>query len=197
MNCIINFVCLLILCKVRPGWVVSYMEPCAEDGASGSLWNKEQIFIYHIIKTSKRKVTMTPSKSKPGDLWHLRHWKHFWKLRTIISTLNKEWTAIHDICPFFSTDKICGWIFLPTKVCKLRQRKISTKQRKLQKNGFYDSLMQQNTINCTHNFCTLQIFFTFLMWRAFFHMTIYHVEDFSTWQSVMWRISPHDNLLCE
>ena len=28
-------------------------------------------------------------------------------------------------------------------------------------------------------------------------MTIYHVENFSTWQSVMWRISPHDNLLCK
>ena len=44
--------------------------------------------------------------------------------------------------------------------------------------------MQQNTINCTHYFSTFQILFTFLMWRFF-----------STWQSVMWRISPPDNLL--
>ena len=45
--------------------------------------------------------------------------------------------------------------------------------------------MRQNTINCTHHFSTLQIFFTFLMWRAF-----------STWQSVTWTISPHENLSC-
>ena len=45
--------------------------------------------------------------------------------------------------------------------------------------------MRQNAINCTHNFSTLQIFFTFLIWRAF-----------STWQFVMWRISPHVNLSC-
>ena len=54
------------------------------------------------------------------------------------------------------------------------------------KNWFYNTLMRQNTINCTHYFSTLQIFFTFLMWRAF-----------STWQSVMWRIFPHANLSCE
>ena len=44
--------------------------------------------------------------------------------------------------------------------------------------------MQQNTINCTHYFSTFQILFTFLMWRFF-----------STWKSVMWRISRPDNLL--
>ena len=47
--------------------------------------------------------------------------------------------------------------------------------------------MRQNTINCTHYFSTLQIFFTFLMWRAF---STWHcnVEKFSTWQYViMWR----------
>ena len=27
-------------------------------------------------------------------------------------------------------------------------------------------------------------------------MTICHMENFSTWQSVMWRIFPHDNLFC-
>ena len=41
--------------------------------------------------------------------------------------------------------------------------------------------MQQKTINCTHHFSTFQIFFTFLMWRAF---STWHcnVENFSTWQ---------------
>ena len=43
--------------------------------------------------------------------------------------------------------------------------------------------MEQNTINCTHHFSTLQIFFTFLKSRAF-----------STWKFITWRISPHDNL---
>ena len=113
----------------------------------------------------------------------------------IQSWLKKNWTIfdaelprhIYDICPFFSTDTgtIFGSIFLHTKVRKSRQ-KISTKQPKLPKTWFYNSLMAQNTLNCTHHFSTLQIFFTFLKRRAF-----------STWKFIMWRISPHDNLLCE
>ena len=75
---------------------------------------------------------------------------------------------------FFSTQKRVN-----------RDKKFSTKQRKSPKSWFYNSLMRQNTINCTHNFSKLQIFFRFLMWRAF-----------STWQSVTWRIFPHDNLSC-
>ena len=46
--------------------------------------------------------------------------------------------------------------------------------------------MQQNTINCTHYFSTFQIFLTFIICE----------ELFSTWQSVLWRISPPDNLSC-
>ena len=75
---------------------------------------------------------------------------------------------------FFSTQKRVN-----------RNKKFLTKQRKSSKNWFYNSLMQQNTINCTHNFSKLEILFRFLMWRAF-----------STWQSVTWRILPHDNLSC-
>ena len=75
---------------------------------------------------------------------------------------------------FFSTQKRVN-----------RDKKFSTKQRKSPKSWFYNSLMRQNTINCAHNFSILQIFFRFLMWRAF-----------STWQSVTWRIFPHDNLSC-
>ena len=93
--------------------------------------------------------------------------------------------GIHDICPFLSTDTIFGSIFLHIKVRESRQ-KISTKQRKWPKIWFYNSLMQQNTINCTRHFSTLQIFFTFLKWRAF-----------SIWKFITWRISPHDNLLRE
>ena len=29
-----------------PGWLASYLGPCAEDGAYSSLWNKEQIEEY-------------------------------------------------------------------------------------------------------------------------------------------------------
>ena len=80
----------------------------------------------------------------------------------------------HFLDKFFSTQKRVN-----------RDKKFSTKQRKSPKSWFYNSLMRQNTINCTHNFSKLQIFFRFLMWRAF-----------STWQSVTWRIFPHDNLSC-
>ena len=38
-----------------------------------------------------------------------------------------------------------------------RDKKISIKQRKSPKKWFYNSLMRQNTINCTHNFSILQI----------------------------------------
>ena len=45
--------------------------------------------------------------------------------------------------------------------------------------------MWQNTMNRTYYFSTLQILVTFLMWK-----------NISTCQSVMWRISQHDNLSC-
>ena len=42
--------------------------------------------------------------------------------------------------------------------------------------------MRQNTTLFPHIF------------HRFLHIS--HVENFSTWQSVMWRITPHDNLSC-
>ena len=43
----------------------------------------------HLTKKKTKTKTMTkthtlraPSKSYPSDLWHLRHWLHFWQLRT-------------------------------------------------------------------------------------------------------------------
>ena len=42
--------------------------------------------------------------------------------------------------------------------------------------------MRQNTTLFSHIF------------HRFLHIS--HVENFSTWQSVMWRITPHDNLSC-
>ena len=99
-----------------------------------------------------------------------RSWKglrHTWYLSFFLHRHN-------FLDKFFSTQKRVN-----------RDKKFSTKQRKSPKSWFYNSLMRQNTINCTHNFSKLQIFFRFLMWRAF-----------STWQSVTWRIFPHDNLSC-
>ena len=95
--------------------------------------------------------------------------------------------------PFIHTWYLCFFLhrhnfldkFFSTQKRVNCDKKFSTKQRKSPKSWFYNSLMRQNTINCTHNFSKLQIFFRFLMWRAF-----------STWQSVTWRIFPHDNLSC-
>ena len=75
---------------------------------------------------------------------------------------------------FFSTQKRVN-----------HSKKISTKQRKLPKTWFFNSLMRQNTINCTHHLSNLQIVFTFLTWRTL-----------STCQSVMWRISSSNNMSC-
>ena len=33
---------------------------------------------------TKTNTLRAPSKSDPSDLWHLRHWLHFWQLRTWI-----------------------------------------------------------------------------------------------------------------
>ena len=60
----------------------------------------------------------TFSKSNPRDLWpntwHLRHWLHFWQLRTTILTftlwpLNKEWWWQHSqfLRCFGNTPKVC------------------------------------------------------------------------------------------
>ena len=55
--------------------------------------------------TKTNKVTRTPSKSNPRDLWpetwQLIHWLHFWQFRTAILTftlspLNKEWRGQHS-----------------------------------------------------------------------------------------------------
>ena len=102
------------------------------------------------------------------------------------SECNKGIWGIHDICPFFlHGHNFFLAQFFSTQKCVNRDKTISTKQRKLTTKWFYDSWMQQNTLNCTHHFSTLQIFFTFLKWRAF-----------STWKSITWRISPHDSLCC-
>ena len=45
--------------------------------------------------------------------------------------------------------------------------------------------MTKKNIDCTYHFSTLHIFFTFLMWRNVF-----------TFRSVMWKISPSDNMTC-
>ena len=47
--------------------------------------------------------------------------------------------------------------------------------------------MRQKTINCAQNFSTLQIFFHISHVESIFHITSCHVENFSTWKSVMWR----------
>ena len=78
------------------------------------------------------------------------------------------------LAQFFSTQKRVN-----------HSKKISTKQRKSPKTWFFNSLMRQNTINCTHHLSNLQIVFTFLTWRTL-----------STCQSVMWRISSSNNMLC-
>ena len=83
----------------------------------------------------------------------------------------------------FSPQTQCFAQFFSTQKCVNRDKNSVNCQKK---NWFYDSLMQQNTMNCTDHFSTLQIFFTFLKWRAF-----------SKWKFISWRISPHDNLLCE
>ena len=78
------------------------------------------------------------------------------------------------LAQFFSTQKRVN-----------HSKKISTKQRKSPKTWFFNSLMRQNTINCTHHLSNLQIVFTFLTWRTL-----------STCQSVMWRISSSNNMSC-
>ena len=99
-----------------------------------------------------------------------------------------RYVTVHSYIIFvlFSPQKHFLDKFFSTQKCVNRDKKFSTKQCKSPKSWFYNSLMQQNTINCTRHFSTLQIFFTFLKWRAF-----------SIWKFITWRISPHDNLLRE
>ena len=77
-------------------------------------------------KTNTMTKTMTMSdESNPRDLWletwHLRHWSHFWQLRTTILTftlwpLNKEWRGQHSqflrcflLNVFYETQAVDFW----------------------------------------------------------------------------------------
>ena len=55
--------------------------------------------------------------------------------------------------------------------------------------------MRQNIINWTH-FSPHYTFSSHFSCGEFFHMIICHVKNLSTWQSVMWRVCPLENLSC-
>ena len=100
------------------------------------------------------------------------------------------WSKIHEehtymIFVLFSPQTQFLAQFFSTQKRVNHSKKISTKQRKSPKTWFFNSLMRQNTINCTHHLSNLQIVFTFLTWRTL-----------STCQSVMWRISSSNNMSC-
>ena len=95
------------------------------------------------------------------------------------------WPYIPDICHFFSTDTILGYIFLHTEAGKLQ--KIATKQRKTPKKSNFATKqckMQQDTINWTHNEGDFK----------FLH--ICHVKTFEIKPHVeKFQISPHDRCI--
>ena len=69
------------------------------------LWTKFRLLEKFQIFGKDNDIKRTPLKSNPWDswpeTWHLRHWLHFWQLRTTILTftlwpLNKEWRGQHS-----------------------------------------------------------------------------------------------------
>ena len=80
---------------------------------------------------TKTNTLRAPSKSDPSDLWHLRHWLHFWQLRTwfldnLCYLTIKSDTGQHSqflrcfflFCTFPLCDTILPnrWIFFDTMV---------------------------------------------------------------------------------
>ena len=69
------------------------------------LWTKFRLLEKFQIFGKDNDIKRTPLKSNPWDswpeTWHLRHWLHFWQLRTTIWTitlwpLNREWWWQHS-----------------------------------------------------------------------------------------------------
>ena len=93
---------------------------------------------------------------------------------------------IPDICLFSSTDITFGSSFLHIKRVN-RDKKFLTIKRKLPKNWVYNATKHHKLYS---SFLHITDFLHISHVKSFFHMTICHMENRSTWNK--WRISPHD-----